>query len=74
MPPQASKPRPSSSAYRVGSDLLTMHGGEAEFIAALHADAALEEGDLDKQARWLAVLRAIADTKRAERLTGELDH
>jgi hypothetical protein len=51
-----------------------MHGGEAEFIAALHADAALEEGDLDKQARWLAVLRAIADTKRAERLTGELDH
>jgi hypothetical protein len=40
----------------------------------LHADAALEEGDLDTQARWRAVLRSIDEMQRAERLTGELEH
>jgi hypothetical protein len=74
MPTQIVKPSPSPEAYRTAAELLAKHARDAEFVAAMRADAALEEGDLDTQAFWLAVLRAIDDTQRAEQLPGELDH
>ncbi len=68
------KPGLSAEADRVAAELLTEHGAAAEFVAALQADAALDAGDLDTQARWIAVPRAVDDMQRPEKRTAELEH
>ena len=40
-------------------------------LAAIRADAMLDEGDLDGQRVWKAVVRAIEELQRGERREGE---
>ncbi len=45
--------------YRSAKLLVKQHGKEAPIRAALNADAMLERGDLDGQAVWLRILKAV---------------
>ncbi len=45
--------------YRSAKLLTDQHGKEAPIHAALKADAMLENGDLDGQAVWLRIVRAV---------------
>ena len=45
--------------YRSANLLVKQYGTEARIEAAMHADAVLDRGDLDGQAAWLRICRAI---------------
>ncbi len=45
--------------YRSAKLLVKQHGKEAPIHAALNADAMLENGDVDGQAVWLRIVRAV---------------
>ena len=45
--------------YRSAKLLVKQHGKEAPIHAALNADARIEKGDLDGQAVWLRIVKAI---------------
>ena len=47
--------------YRTARLLIEQHGDEAPIHAAMRADAMLEAGDLDGQAVWKRIIRAIKD-------------
>ncbi len=50
---------PGLDVYRSANLLVKQHGAEAPIHAALNADAMLENGDLDGQAVWLRILKAV---------------
>ena len=60
--------------YRSAKLLVKQHGKEAPIHAALNADAMLEKGDLDGQAVWLRIVRAIEELLQARPIDGELVH
>ena len=45
--------------FRTARLLIEQHGSEAPIHAAMRADAMLEAGDLDGQAVWLRILKAV---------------
>ncbi len=45
--------------FRSAKLLVKQHGKEAPIHAALNADAMLEKGDMDGQAEWLRILKAV---------------
>ena len=45
--------------FRSANVLVRLHGADAPIEAAMHADAMLEKGDLDGQAVWLRIVKAI---------------
>jgi hypothetical protein len=47
--------------WRTANLLIQRHGAEAEIEAAKHADQILEHGDLDGQAVWKRIRRAIIE-------------
>jgi hypothetical protein len=47
--------------YRTAHVLIRQHGGNATIIAAQHADACMERGDLDGQGTWRRVIAAIKE-------------
>ena len=47
--------------YRTANLLIEQHGDDAPIHAAMRADAMLEAGDLDGQAVWRRVIRAIEE-------------
>ncbi len=52
--------------YRTGRLLIERHGSEAPVHAAMRADAMLEKGDLDGQALWKRIIRAIEELQNRE--------
>jgi len=68
------KPRPfllQIDIYRSAVLLIRRYGEDAAFEAAARADGLLDEGDLDGQQVWKAIVRVIKDTQRGERKDGE---
>jgi hypothetical protein len=58
--------------YRTAAVLVREYGPEqAPLMAAKRADALLEQGDVDGQRVWKAVLRAVEELIRTERRSGE---
>ena len=47
--------------YRSAKLLVDQHGTEAPIHAAMEADEMLDKGDLDGQAVWLRILKAIEE-------------
>ncbi len=52
---------PDLDIYRSAHLLAKQHGAEATIHAAMNADAMLDRGDLDGQAVWLRIIRAIGE-------------
>ena len=56
--------------YRTARMLINEHGEEASIEAAMRADKQLKAGDLDGQAVWLRVLKAVKELQA----TSKPDH
>ncbi len=53
--------------YRSANVLIREHGDEAVIAAVKHADAMLEKGDLEGQAVWKRIVRAVEEIERKGR-------
>ena len=58
-------------AYRCAKLLLDQHGRDAEFHAAMRADALDAAGDEAGRQAWLRILAAVDELARVERRQGE---
>ena len=47
--------------WRAAKILIDQHGDDAATHAAMRADAMLEQGELEGQAMWTRIVRAIED-------------
>ena len=60
--------------YRSANELIKQHGDDAPIHAAMRADELLEAGDLDGQAVWKLILKAIEKLQSKERPRGKKLH
>ena len=60
--------------YRTANELIKQHGDDAPIHAAMRADELLDAGDLDGQAVWKRVLKAIEELRAGKRPEGEKLH
>lgn len=60
--------------YRAAHLLIRQHGEDAPIQAAMRADRMLEIGDLDAQAAWKRILKAIDDLLAVEPPEGTKVH
>ena len=58
--------------YRSANILIREHGKDAAIEAAKHADAMLDKGDLEGQAVWQRIVRAVEEMQRIDRPSGEV--
>ncbi len=65
---------PDLDIYRTASVLVKRHGRDAPIHAAMRADAMLEKGDLEGQAVWTRVLRAVGELQETAPKSGEAFH
>ena len=49
------------NVYRSANILVDRHGTETPIFAAMHADAMLDNGDLDGAAVWRRIVRAVEE-------------
>ena len=52
--------------YRSANVLIREHGEEAAIEAAMRADAMLAKGDLEGQAVWKRIVKAVEEIQRME--------
>lgn len=57
--------------WRSAKRLVGQHGDDAPLVAAQRADELLARGDVEGQAVWKRILRAIEELARVERGDGE---
>ncbi len=60
--------------YRSANELIEQHGDAADIEAAMRADACLAAGDMDGEAVWLRIVKAIEELLAKERPEGEKVH
>ncbi len=60
--------------YRAANELIKQHGDAADIEAAMRADERLAAGDMDGEAVWLRIVKAIAELLAKERPEGEKVH
>ncbi len=60
--------------YRSANELIKQHGEAADIEAAMRADARLAAGDMEGEAVWLRILKAINELLSEERPEGEKLH
>jgi hypothetical protein len=60
--------------YRSANELIEQHGDAADIEAAMRADACLAAGDMEGEAVWLRILKAIKELTSKERPKGEKVH
>jgi len=60
--------------YRAAHPVIRQHGEDAPIRAAMLGDEMLEKGDLDGQAVWKRILKAIDELLTEERPEGEKVH
>ena len=60
--------------YRAAHPVIRQHGEDAPIRAAMLGDEMLEKGDLDAQAVWKRILKAIDELLTEERPEGEKGH
>ena len=60
--------------YRAANEMIKQPGDDAPINAAMRADELLEAGDLDRQATWKRIIKAIEEMQLMERPEGEKLH
>ena len=60
--------------YRSANELIKQHGEAADIEAAMRADARLAAGDMEGEAVWLRIMKAIEELLSEERPEGEKVH
>ncbi len=60
--------------YRSANELIKQYGDAADIEAAMRADERLAAGDMDGEAVWLRILKAIKELLSKERPKGEKVH
>ena len=60
--------------YRSANELIKQHGDAADIEAAMRADARLAAGDMEGEAVWLRIMKAIEELLSEERPEGEKVH
>ena len=58
---------PNLDIYRSAHELIEQHGEDAPIHAAMRADKMLEAGDVDGQAVWRRILKAIDELQSTDR-------
>ncbi len=53
--------------YRSANELIKQHGNAADIEAAMRADERLAAGDMDGEAVWLRIVKAIEELLSEER-------
>ncbi len=53
--------------YRAANELIEQHGDAADIEAAMRADELMEAGDMEGQAVWLRIVKAIEELLSEER-------
>ena len=53
--------------YRSANELIKQHGEAADIEAAMRADARLAAGDMEGEAVWLRIMKAIEELLSEER-------
>jgi len=53
--------------YRSANELIKQHGDAADIEAAMKADAHLAAGDMEGEAVWLRIVRAVEELLLEER-------
>ncbi len=59
---------------RAANELIEQHREDAPIHAAMRADELMEAGDMDGQAVWLRIVKAIEELLAKERPEGEKVH
>ncbi len=54
--------------YRSANELIKQHGEAADIEAAMRADECLAAGDMEGEAVWIRIVRAIEELLAKERL------
>ena len=52
--------------YRSANELIKQHGEDAPILAAMRADERLAAGDMEGEAVWLRIGRAIEELRQRE--------
>ncbi len=65
---------PDLEVYRAANQLMKRYGEDAEFEAAMRADAMIERGDPEGLAVWKRILCAVEELLRAKPSSGEVVH
>ena len=60
--------------WRAANQLIQRYGEDAEFEAAMRADAMIEQGDPEGLAFWKRVLKAVDELQGANPSSGEVVH
>ncbi len=60
--------------YRSASELIKQHGEAADIEAAMRADQCLAAGDMEGEAVWLRIVKAIEELLEKEWPEGEKVH
>ncbi len=60
--------------YRSANELIKQHGDAADIEAAMRADELMDAGDMEGEAVWLRIGRAIEELLSEERPEGEKVH
>ncbi len=60
--------------YRSANELIEQHGDAADVEAAMHADERLAAGDMEGEAVWLRIVKAVEEVLSEERPEGEKVH
>ncbi len=60
--------------YRSANELIKQHGDAADIEAAMRADGCLAAGDMEGEAVWLRIVKAIEELLSKERPEGEKVH
>ncbi len=60
--------------YRAANELIKQHGEAADIEAAMRADECLAAGDMEGEAVWLRIVKAIEESLAKERPEGEKVH
>ncbi len=58
---------PDLDIYRSAYELIEQHGEAADIEAAMRADERLAAGDMDGEAVWLRIVKAIEELMSKER-------
>ncbi len=53
--------------YRSANELIKQHGDAADIEAAMRADELMEAGDMEGEAVWLRIVKAIEELQSKER-------
>ncbi len=53
--------------YRAAHELIEQHGEDAPILAAMRADEWMDTGDMEGEAVWLRIVKAVEELQSQER-------